>query len=57
MRISITEAMAADPETRRWWKETDPCQSPLPDAAAARKIWADSKDGLFPDVNPKDRPE
>lgn len=22
--------MAADPETQRWWKETDPCQSPLP---------------------------
>lgn len=33
--------MAADPETQRWWRETDPCQSPLPDAAAARKIWAD----------------
>jgi len=34
--------MADDPETRRWWKETDPCQSPLPDAAAAGKIWADT---------------
>jgi L-rhamnose mutarotase len=22
--------MAEDPETRRWWKETDPCQFPLP---------------------------
>jgi L-rhamnose mutarotase len=22
--------MAADPETRRWWAETDPCQSPIP---------------------------
>jgi L-rhamnose mutarotase len=22
-------AMAADPETQRWWKETDPCQEPL----------------------------
>ncbi len=21
--------MAADPETRRWWAETDPCQSPV----------------------------
>jgi L-rhamnose mutarotase len=21
--------MAADPETQRWWKETDPCQSPV----------------------------
>ena len=33
--------MAADPETRRWWKETDPCQSPLPDAKKG-KIWADA---------------
>jgi L-rhamnose mutarotase len=23
--------MAADPETKRWWKVTDPCQKPLPD--------------------------
>jgi L-rhamnose mutarotase len=23
-------AIEADPETRRWWKETDPCQIPLP---------------------------
>jgi L-rhamnose mutarotase len=23
-------AIAEDPETRRWWKETDPCQLPLP---------------------------
>lgn len=22
--------MAADPETQRWWKETDPCQTPIP---------------------------
>lgn len=22
--------MAADPETRRWWAETDPCQAPIP---------------------------
>jgi L-rhamnose mutarotase len=36
--------MAADPVTQRWWKETDPCQSPLPDAAAQGKIWADTKE-------------
>ncbi|MEI6389968.1 MAG: L-rhamnose mutarotase [Verrucomicrobiota bacterium] len=36
--------MAADPETQRWWKETDPCQQPLPDAAAKAKIWADTKE-------------
>lgn len=39
--------MAADPETQRWWQETDPCQSPLPDAAAARKIWADTREVYF----------
>lgn len=39
--------MAADPETVRWWKETDPCQIPLPDAAAQGKIWADTKEVYF----------
>ncbi len=36
--------MAADPETQRWWKETDPCQSPLPPAAAKGKTWADTRE-------------
>lgn len=31
--------MAADPETQRWWKETDPCQRPLPEALAKGQIW------------------
>ena len=39
--------MAADPETVRWWKETDPCQSPLPDAKAKGKIWGDTKEVYF----------
>ena len=39
--------MGADPETQRWWKETDPCQSPLPDAAAKGKIWSDTKEVYF----------
>ena len=39
--------MAADPETQRWWKETDPCQSPLPPAAAKGKIWADTREVYF----------
>ena len=39
--------MAADPETLRWWKETDPCQQPLPDAAAKGKIWSDAKEVFF----------
>ncbi len=36
--------MAADPETQRWWKETAPCQLPLPPAAAQGKIWSDTKE-------------
>ena len=39
--------MADDPETQRWWKETDPCQLPLPDAAARGKIWSDTKEVYF----------
>ncbi|HNQ90036.1 MAG TPA: L-rhamnose mutarotase [Verrucomicrobiota bacterium] len=39
--------MAADPETQRWWKETDPCQSPLPDAAAKGAIWADMNEVYY----------
>ncbi len=31
--------IAADTITQRWWRETDPCQLPLPEAAAAGKIW------------------
>ena len=39
--------MAADPETVRWWKETDPCQSPLPAAAAKGKMWSDTRELYF----------
>lgn len=41
------QKMAADPETQCWWKETDPCQSALPDAAAKGKIWADTKEVYY----------
>jgi L-rhamnose mutarotase len=34
--------MADDPNTQRWWKQTDPCQAPLPDALKAGKIWSDA---------------
>lgn len=34
------EKMAADPETQRWWKETDPCQRPLPEALEKGEIWS-----------------
>jgi L-rhamnose mutarotase len=39
--------MAADPATQRWWKETDPCQLPLPDAVAKGKIWSDTREIYF----------
>jgi L-rhamnose mutarotase len=32
-------AMASDPETRRWWELTDPCQQPV-DTAGAGQRWA-----------------
>ena len=32
--------MAADPETQRWWRETDPCQVPLPGRQAGAN-WCD----------------
>ena len=39
--------MATDPETQRWWRETDPCQKPLPEAAARGKIWSDAKEVFY----------
>ena len=39
--------MAADPETRRWWSETDSCQEPLPEAAVLGKIWADAREVFY----------
>jgi L-rhamnose mutarotase len=31
--------MAADPETQRWWRETDPCQTPIP-ARLDKELWS-----------------
>ena len=31
--------MAADPTTREWWKETDPCQSPIP-TRGEKEFWS-----------------
>lgn len=39
--------VAADPETQRWWKETQPCQLPLPDAAAKGVIWSEAKEVFY----------
>ncbi|WP_443937703.1 L-rhamnose mutarotase [Pedobacter sp. MW01-1-1] len=36
--------MADDPETQRWWKETDPCQVPLPETAAKNEIWTNMEE-------------
>ena len=36
--------MAADPDTQRWWQETDPCQQPLPEAAAKKEIWTNMEE-------------
>jgi len=33
--------IAADPETRRWWQLTDPCQAPWPDDAGVGGRWSD----------------
>ena len=33
-------SVAADPDTRRWWELTDPCQEPWPDAGAGGR-WSD----------------
>jgi L-rhamnose mutarotase len=43
------QKMAADPDTRRWWKETDPCQLPLPSARKKGGIWADAEEVFHTD--------
>ena len=39
--------IAADPETQRWWKETEPCQLPLPEAASKGTIWSDAREVFY----------
>ena len=36
-------AMRADPESQRWWTLTDPCQEPVPTAAAG-EWWAPAEE-------------
>ncbi|WP_281228960.1 L-rhamnose mutarotase [Flavobacterium aquiphilum] len=36
--------MAADKTTQRWWKETDPTQIPLPEAASKKQVWTDMEE-------------
>jgi L-rhamnose mutarotase len=40
--------IAADPETRRWWTLTDPCQQPL-DTAAEGEWWAPAEEVFHAD--------
>jgi L-rhamnose mutarotase len=37
--------MAADPETKRWWKETDPCQTRIP--LSGEKDWWSAMEEVF----------
>jgi L-rhamnose mutarotase len=39
--------IAADPETQRWWKETEPCQLPLPDATEKGIIWSEAREVFY----------
>lgn len=41
--------MGDDPETQRWWKETDPCQIPLPDAVEKGATWSDMEEVFHTD--------
>lgn len=36
--------MAADSITRRWWRETDPTQIPLPEAMSKNKVWTNMEE-------------
>ncbi|MBS1577293.1 MAG: L-rhamnose mutarotase [Bacteroidetes bacterium] len=41
--------MAADTTTQRWWRETDPMQIPLPEAAAKKGIWTNMEEVFHQD--------
>ena len=41
-------AIAADPETQRWWQLTDPCQQPL-DTAGDGEWWAPAEEVFHAD--------
>ena len=43
-----TARIAADPETRRWWELTDPCQQPL-STAADGEWWAPAEEVFHAD--------
>ena len=42
--VADMKRLAEDPHTKRWWRETAPCQRPLPGAAAEGVIWLEAKE-------------
>ncbi|WP_405970559.1 L-rhamnose mutarotase [Streptomyces sp. NBC_00988] len=46
-------AIAADPETQRWWKLTDPCQEPWPDRGTSGQ-WSEMTEIWRLSENPSD---
>lgn len=42
--------MGEDAETQRWWKETDPCQTPI-DTALKKEHWVMMEEVFFHDKN------
>lgn len=41
--------IAADSVTQRWWRETAPCQLPLPEAAAKGETWTEMEEVFYTD--------
>lgn len=47
--VGDMQKMAADTLTQRWWKETAPCQQPLPEAAAKGETWTNMEEVFHAD--------
>jgi len=43
------KAMAADATTVKWWKQTDPCQIPLPTRKKGEKMWLNMREVFHTD--------
>ena len=39
--------MATDELTQKWWKETDPCQLPLPEALSKHQVWTQMQEIFY----------
>jgi L-rhamnose mutarotase len=47
MKISAILTLATTPETKRWWKVIDPCQSPFPRAFKVDRISSDPNEPYY----------